>query len=164
MNYQLSLRIFLICLIALILTILPIPASLSSFRPPWILLVILYLQFFLPAYFSVTVTIVLGLSLDLLMSTLMGEHIIALVAATWIASTRVRRFHLLSLLQQIAIITGLSFIYELMLYWIDIYQGYNHSMLMVLGTTLLSLMVWPWVSLLLSHFFCRPTSNRSKWA
>lgn len=164
MNYQLSFRIVLACLVALILTILPIPASLSSFRPPWILLVILYIQFFLPTYFSVTVTILLGLCLDLLLSTLMGEHIIALVVATWIASTRVRRFHLLSLLQQIAIVTGLSFVYELMLYCIDIYQGFNHSLLMVFGTTLLSLMVWPWVSLLLNYCFCMPTPNRSKWA
>ncbi len=164
MNYQLNLRLVLAFFVAFILTILPIPSSLSCFRPPWVLLVILYIQFFLPTHFRVTVTVLLGLCLDLLLSTLMGEHIIALVMTTWIASTRVRRFHLFSLPQQIAIITSLSLTYQLMLYLIDTYQGFNHSLTMVFGTSLVSLMVWPWVSLLLSHFFYMPKRNRSKWA
>lgn len=164
MNYQLNLRLILAFFIALILTILPLPNSLSCFRPPWVLLVILYIQFFLPTYFRVTVTIVIGLCLDLLLSTLMGEHVIALAMTTWLASTRVRRFHMFSLPQQMGIITLLSLTYQLTLYFIDTYQDFNHSLTMVFGTTLTSLIIWPWLSLLLSHCFYMPTRRRSKWA
>lgn len=164
MNYQFNLRLALAFLIALILTILPLPSSLSCFRPPWVLLVILYIQFFLPSYFSVMVTILSGLCLDLLLSTLMGEHMIALAMTTWIASTRVRRFHLVSLHQQMAMICALSLMYQLMLYLIDTYQGFNHALTMLFGTSLVSLIVWPWISLTLDHCFYMPKRHKSKWA
>ena len=55
----LPLRLVLALLLALMLTVLPLPELLAGFRPPWLLLLILYVQFFLPSYFNVTVVVVI---------------------------------------------------------------------------------------------------------
>lgn len=160
MSFKLEIHLALFFLLALVLTILPLPYGLACFRPPWVLLLILYVQFFLPNYTSLTATVVLGLCLDVLLSTLLGEHIFALVLTTWLASTRARRFHMFLLPQQMVLITLLCFVYQLVLYAIDLYQDFNNTLLMVLGTTLLSLMIWPWLSMLLERSFHLGSQNR----
>jgi rod shape-determining protein MreD len=152
MNYQLNVRLLFAFFISLVLTILPSPNLIVGIRPPWSLLLILYLQFFLPKYFKLSMILLIGLLLDVLLSTCLGEHMFALVITTWIASTRVRQFHLFSLPQQMALVTLLCLIYQCILYFIDSYQGYNHSFLMVLGATMMSLIIWPWVRLLLTQW------------
>ena len=161
MSFKLEVHLVLFFLLALILTILPLPYGLSGFRPPWVLLLILYVQFFLPNYASLTATVALGLCLDVLLSTILGEHIFALVLTTWLASTRARRFHIFALPQQMILITLLCFVYQLVLYAVDFYQEFNSTLLMVLGTTLLSLMIWPWLSILLGHCFHLGSQKRS---
>jgi rod shape-determining protein MreD len=162
MNYTFSIRLISVLLLGLVLTIIPIPHLLAGIRPPWVLLVILYIQFYIPTAFNLVLIVSMGLCLDVLLSTLLGEHVLALVITTWIASTRVRRFHLFALPQQMALITLFCCIYEVVLYLIDVYQGYNHSLLMVLGTTLISLMLWPWASFFFSQYFHNRPRNRAR--
>lgn len=161
MVLNLNVRIFLALLVALILTIIPIPNLFSNFRPPCVLLVVLYIQFFLPRYFHLFKIVILGLCLDGLLSTILGEHILALVITSWIASSRVSRFHIFSLSQQMALIIMLGFIYQFIIYLIELYQGYNNTLPMVLGTTLVTMLVWPWVNLLLDRFFSRRCIRQS---
>jgi rod shape-determining protein MreD len=151
-NYQLNVRLVFVFFVSLILTIIPIPNMIVGIRPPWSLLLILYIQFFLPKYFNLSTTLLVGLLLDVLLSTCLGEHMFALVLTTWIASARVRRFHLFSLPQQMALITFLCLFYQSIIYFIDSYQGYNHSFLMVIGATMMSLVMWPWVRFLLTQW------------
>ena len=162
MTFKLEIRLVLFFLLALIITIVPLPYGLTGFRPPWVLLLLLYVQFFLPNYANVTATVLLGLCLDVLLATLLGEHIFALVMTTWLASTRARRFHMFVLPQQIAVITLLCFVYQFTLYLIDSYQDFNNTIVMVLGTTLLSLMIWPWLNVLLERCFHSGAQNRGR--
>jgi rod shape-determining protein MreD len=151
-SYSINVRLAFIFFAALAFAIIPLPTILSAIRPPCVLLVVLYIQFYLPNYFSVTMVALLGLILDVLLSTLIGEHMFALVVTTWLASTRVRRFHLFSLPQQIGVITAFCCLYQALLYFIDIYQGYNNSLSKVLAATIISFMIWPWIRLLLTYF------------
>ncbi len=164
MSYKLNIRLLLAFLVTLILTILPLPQVISGFRPPWVLMLTLYIQFYFPKYFSLIVVIVMGILLDVLLSTMLGENVFALVITTWIASSRVRRFHLISIPQQMALITMLSFLYQCILYGVDSYQGFSHSILNVLGTTFISFIIWPWLSLLLGHYFYINTRKSTKHA
>ena len=163
MRLKLNFHLIFVFLCALMLTIMPLPNVFVSFRPPWVLLVLLYTQFYLPNYFSLIVTVILGISMDVLLSTILGQHVLALIIPAWIASGRTRRFHIFSMSQQLLLLTLLCFIYQLVLYLIDSYQGFNHTLLMMLATTLTSLMVWPWVNLLLSRFFNPGVQNREKF-
>lgn len=143
--FHLSLAI----LIALVLTILPIPSVFADFRPPWVLLVILYSQFFLSNSFPLLFLLVLGVSLDILLATIIGEHIFALVAIAWITTNQARRFQLFLLGKQMAVIGVFCFIYQLLLCAIDSLQGLHPLAWSPLIAAFMGILFWPWVKLLL---------------
>lgn len=163
MSLTLKIRVLLACVFALALTIIPVPSFFASLKPSWILLLILYCQFFLPNLFYLTATILLGLFLDILLSTTLGEHSLALVITTWVASSKVQRFHMFPMLQQMLLIALFCFIYQLSLYFFDARQGFNSTFLNVVGTTLMSFLVWPWIQLILSNYFNTGIQKRDKF-
>src|SRR4029079_7441140 len=101
---NLRIKLLLGFIVALILSILPMPSLISAFRPPWVLLLVLYIEYFLPGNFKLTSLLFVGLLMDVLLSTVIGEHSFALLLVTWIASSRSRRFQFFSMMQQIFLI------------------------------------------------------------
>ena len=101
MDEKSSLTFMVGFIVALILSILPMPELISAFRPPWVLLLVLYIEYFLPGNFKLTTLLIVGLLLDVLLSTVIGEHSFALLLVTWIASSKSRRFQFFSMMQQI---------------------------------------------------------------
>lgn len=85
-------RIFLTLLSTLILTIIPMPELLLGIRPPWVLLFVLYIQFFLPGYFNLISLFLLGLCMDVLLATTIGEHAFTLMLTTWVSSGKSSAF------------------------------------------------------------------------
>ncbi|KTD06773.1 rod shape-determining protein MreD [Legionella jamestowniensis] len=142
------LRLFIAVLISLALTILPLPDFLTGLRPPWILMLILYLQFFLPNYFNVTLLLIVGLLLDVLLATVLGEHAFALSVVTWLASNKARRFYLFSMGQQMALIGFFCLLYQTLIMMIELFMGYHISFIMSVGGAAISMILWPWVRLL----------------
>jgi len=157
---SLRLRWFVALIITFILTILPLPALLLSFRPPWILLFVLYVQFFLPDYFNLAVLLVIGLVLDVLLSTVLGEHAFALSFVVWVASNKARRFRLFSMSQQMVLIGFFCFLYQTIILIIDASFGYHVRFITSLGGTLVSILLWPWVRLILDDSFLAKISYR----
>ena len=155
-------RMILAFILALALTIIPLPQALSYFRPSWILLLLLYLLFFFPRYFTLSMVFFLGLLLDILLSTVMGGHVFALSLTMWIAYSKVRRFGLYSSIQQMLAIGFFSFLYEATLVIIDAAQGYKPSFLGILGTVLTSMLFWPWLKILLKSEVKTPNSSGSR--
>ncbi len=133
---------------ALVLSILPMPELISSFRPPWILLLVLYIEYFIPGKFHITTLLLVGLVLDVLLSTVIGEHSFALLLVTWLASTRSRRFQFFSMMQQIILIGMFCFIYQATISLIDALLAFNYSLWMPIASALLSMFIWPWIRLL----------------
>jgi len=145
----LNARLFLTLTASLVLTIIPLPATLSEVRPAWVLLVVLYVQCCLPTYFRITWVFLLGLCLDVLSSAVMGEHAFALLLTTWLATGRQRRFGFLSTLQQMSVIGLFCLFYEFVIYCIDAFFGYTNHLFSVLGVACMSMLFWPWLRLLL---------------
>lgn len=133
---------------ALILSILPMPELISAFRPPWILLLVLYIEYFLPGNFKLTTLLIVGLLLDVLLSTVIGEHSFALLLVTWIASSKSRRFQFFSMMQQICLIGFFCLCYQAVISFIDALLGFNYSLFMPFISALLSMFIWPWIRLL----------------
>lgn len=140
-------RFLLIIPFTLILSILPTPEILTAFRPPWVCMLILYLQCFLPRYFNLVLVMVLGLCLDVLLSTIMGEHAFALLCFSWIANTKARRFQFFSIFQQMAFIGFYCFLYESVLLSIDVLSGFHYILWKPFSTALLAIIFWPWIRL-----------------
>ena len=143
-----NLRLLLALFIAFVLTILPLPEAVMGFRPPWILLFALYVRFFLPSYFNITVVFFLGLCVDVLLSTVIGEHAFALLLTTWFASGKARRFIFFSLIQQMMLIAVFCLIYQLIIFFIDAFLGYHNNILTLTGAVALSVFFWPWIRML----------------
>ncbi|CDZ78877.1 Rod shape-determining protein MreD [Legionella massiliensis] len=141
-------RLFVAALLVLALTILPLPELLIGLRPPWVLVLLLYLQFFLPDHFNLMLLLVIGLALDVLLSTVLGEHAFALSIVSWIASTKARRFRLFTMGQQMALIGFFCLLYQAVILMIDASLGYYYGFIMPLGSTLITILLWPWVRLL----------------
>lgn len=145
---NLSLRLWVGFIGALVLSILPIPELISAFRPPWVLLLVLYIEYYLPGNFKLTALLILGLLLDVLLSTVIGEHSFALLLVTWIASSKSRRFQFFSMLQQICLIGFFCFLYQSVISFTDALLGFHYSLLMPLASALLGMFFWPWIRLL----------------
>lgn len=141
------LRLSLAFIIALILTILPLPYFLSGFRPPWVLLLSLYLTFYLPRSLNLLVLFILGLILDVLLSTVLGEHAFSLLLVTGLARPKQRRFSHFPIGQQVIVIGLLSFSYQFTLFCIDGSFGYSVHFLSIVLSTALSMVLWPWIRL-----------------
>jgi rod shape-determining protein MreD len=144
----LNLRLFLALLIAFVLTILPLPEIIAGIRPPWILLFVLYIQFFLPNYYNITLLLFLGLCVDILLSTVIGEHAFALLLTTWFAAGRTRRFNFFSLVQQMVLIAVFCLIYQLIIFLIEAFLGYHNSLWVLACAAMLGMVLWPWLRVL----------------
>jgi rod shape-determining protein MreD len=147
----LNIRLFFALFLSFVLTILPLPEMIMAFRPPWVLLFVLYIQFFLPNYFNITLLFLLGLCLDVLLSTVIGEHAFALVVTTWFAAGKARRFSFFAMIQQMLLVALFSCIYELIVYLIEAFVGYHNAPWIIVGPAVLSMFFWPWVRILLAH-------------
>jgi rod shape-determining protein MreD len=144
-----GLRLFLSLILFLILTIIPLPNVMMGIRPPWVLMLILYIEIYVPNYFSVILTLFVGICVDVLLSTAIGEHSFALLLTAWIASGKLRQFRFYSIIQQMLLIAVLSFMYQLDVFLIDGLLGYNYSIWIPCMTALSALIVWPWMRMLL---------------
>ena len=145
---NLRMRLWLWFMAALSLTILPMPEMISMFRPPWILLLVLYIEYFLPGKFKLSALLLTGLLLDVLLSTVIGEHSFALLLITWIASSKSRRFQFFSMMQQICLIGFFCLAYQAVICFIDGLLGFHYMMLSPFTSALMGMFFWPWIRLL----------------
>lgn len=145
---SLHFRLAIAIVLALALTILPLPDLLIGLRPPWVLMLVLYLQFFLPNYFNVIILLLIGLVLDVLLATVLGEHVFALSVVSWIASNKARRFNFFSMWQQMALIGFFCLLYQMLILTMEAFLGYHIAFIMSLGSAVISMLLWPWVRLL----------------
>lgn len=143
-----NLRFVFAVLLVLSLTIIPIPDMVTAFRPPWVLMFVLYVQFYMPRYFRVTWVFFLGLSLDVLLASVFGEHAFALILTSCLAAGKTRRFSFFSITQQMILIAMFCLVYQLIIVLIDAALGYNNQIMFALGTVFITMIFWPWVKLL----------------
>lgn len=145
---NLRIRLGLSFIVVLLLSILPMPELISAFRPPWVLLLILYIEYFLPGNFKLTTLLFVGLLLDVLLATVIGEHSFALLLVTWIASSKTRRFQFFSMMQQIFLIGFFCLLYQSIISLIAVLLGFNYSIFAPFASAVVSMFLWPWIRLL----------------
>lgn len=153
MARSITTRFMLGLLFAFILTALPVPVGLSGFKPVWVLLYILYIQFYLPQYIHALFLLLIGLCLDVLLSATLGEHAFALIFTIWLISEKSRRFEFFPISQQLLLVFLCCLIYQAIIFFIDAFQGYHYDIFPMLCSAFLSLLFWPWIKMLLDYFF-----------
>lgn len=135
-------RLLLLMFLAFIFTIIALPEPIAIFRPFWVLLLMLYIQFMLPNVFHLSIVVVFGLILDALGANAMGEHVFALGLVAWCASGRARRFKFFSMPQQIVWIFVLCLIYQSTLSLLNYILGYPFSPVYLVISVCMSTLIW----------------------
>lgn len=105
-------------LIALLLSIIPMPSFVNWLRPEWVLLVLIYWALMLPGRVGVSIAFFLGLVMDLLRGTLFGAHALAFVLITYFVIRFCQQFRMFPLWQQAVLIFMLTFLYQTFQFWV----------------------------------------------
>jgi rod shape-determining protein MreD len=115
--------VYVTALIAMMLTVIPLPQLLSVVWPQLLVLVVLYWSTMAPRAGGMLLGFLGGLSLDVLQGTQLGQHALALSLLTYLAI----RFHLLTrakpIFEQALFVLAALVAYELLLWAIDGYSG-----------------------------------------
>ena len=141
--------------LALILTLLPMPAWFQAFRPAWALLVMVFWALLLPGRLSITLAWVVGLLMDVLNGTLLGEHPFALTLIVYFVARMKNQLLMFSLFQQGLAVFFLVLVYLFMLFCIQGFLGYFPNTWFYWLPAVTSMLLWPWVSIILKDWYAR---------
>ena len=141
--------IVLTFVVALMLTALPMPEWAVLWRPEWLSLVLIYWCMAVPARVGVASAWGLGLLLDVLSGTLLGQHALGLSLVAFVTHQTHRRVRVLPLWQQGLSVFTLILLYEVVVLWVNGIQGHPVQPAAYWGAPLTSTVRWPWVFVVL---------------
>lgn len=144
-----GLIIFTTFFIALLLTVFPLPEPLRLFRPQWYTLVLIYWVLALPDRIGVGIAWGLGILVDVLTGTLLGQHALALSVIAYIALKQHQIIRLSPMWQQSLTILGLLLLEKLLDLWVNgalsrPTYDWRFWLSLIIGTLL-----WPWIYFIL---------------
>jgi rod shape-determining protein MreD len=93
--------------------------------------------------------LVIGLFVDSLLGTLLGQHALALVVITYLNLNLYLRIRVLSLVQQSVYVFGLLLISQVIIFWVDGIMGLTIPVQAVLLAPLIGALMWPCVFIIL---------------
>jgi rod shape-determining protein MreD len=123
MNSEPRGAMLLTALIALILTVLPLPTYLAIVRPMFLVMTVLYWSIASPRAGGIALGFFSGLLLDVFQSPVLGEHALALTCITFVAVREHQRIRSKPAFQQSLMVFAVLLAYESLLFWID---GWTH--------------------------------------
>lgn len=106
-------------LIALTLTVLPLPDMLALIRPEWTALVLLYWTIALPERVGVGIAWLVGFLQDALLGTLLGQHALAFALIAFLALRFHQQLRPMPVHQQAFVIFSLLIAAKLVVLWIN---------------------------------------------
>ncbi len=144
------LPIIVTILLALMLTLVPLPEALDPLRPDWVMLILIYWAMTAPSSYNVGSAWVIGILLDVAQGTLLGQHALALCVVVYITI----KFHLLMrvfpLLQLTATVFALLALYQFLLFLINGVAGVTASAIDYWASVITGAIVWPFLAMFLS--------------
>ena len=139
-------------LVALVLSVYPLPMNLRWLRPEFVLLVAIYWIFFMPLTVSFTLLCLLGLFQDLLEGVPFGQHSLGLVIVAYICILSYQRVSNFSIWRQSAWVFVLVGIAQLTDNWVQGMAGRSLSGIQFLYSAITSALIWPLCCALLNRW------------
>ncbi len=136
-------------LIAIFLALLPMPDWTIWLRPAWVLMILIYWAMMTPSQVGVGVAWLVGLVMDLLNGTLLGEHALAYTIVIYFVSKMHIRLRMFPLLQQGMSILIFILLYQFILYCIQGFIGELPSSHLYWLSSVTSMLLWPWLFVLM---------------
>lgn len=131
-------------LLALLLSVMPMPEPFSFGRPMWLAMTVAFWVMILPHRVGLVTAWCAGLASDVLYGELFGQQalVMTLVATmVLVLYQRIRRF---PLWQQSLVMLPVFGIAQLLSLWLDSLAGSRPPMLLLLLPALVSAFLWPW--------------------
>lgn len=141
--------ILLFLLLALPLSVLPLPLELRWWRPEFLLLLCIYFALEVPEKFGVIGAWLSGFVLDIVEGNLPGQSALAFSVVVYIVLLQYQRIRMFSLLQQMALAGMLVGIAQLLAYWIQVLGAQPLRGMQFLQPALSSALCWPLLVLVL---------------
>lgn len=135
--------------VGIILTIWPLPGTMNWLRPAWPMLILLYWTLMIPNHVDIKLAWVIGLLLDGLHGSLLGEHALAYLLTIYLAGLIRRQILILPLWLQMLMILLLMLIYQLIIFLIQGFAGQVISSWHYWLVALTSALFWPLIVMLL---------------
>jgi len=144
-------RLVLSVLVALILTVLPLPPWLDVVRPAFLVLTVLYWSVNAPRAGGLALGFFAGLLLDVFQGPVLGEHALALSLITYIAVREHQRIRSKPAIQQALIVFAALILYEVVLFMIDGWTGHPVTSPLRWVHTVTGALIWPAAAAMLSY-------------
>jgi rod shape-determining protein MreD len=114
----------LTALLALILTVLPLPTWMNIVRPAFLVLTVLYWSIAAPRAGGIALGFFAGIMLDVFQGPLLGEHALALCIITYVAVREHQKIRSKPAFQQSLIVFAFLLAYESILFALDGWTGH----------------------------------------
>ncbi len=133
-------------IIALFLTIIPLPVWAQAVRPYWLMLIVIYWVMMMPEYVGVGIAWGVGLLFDVLQGAVLGQYALAMMVIAYLTYKLHYQLRVFPLWQQtIAVFLFIS-LGQLLILWTNALMGlstvayWQHWM-----AVLFSALLWPWL-------------------
>jgi len=151
MNVDSRGRLLLSVLVALILTVLPLPPWLDAVRPAFLVLTVLYWSVYAPWTGGIALGFFAGLLLDVFQGPVLGEHALALALVTYMAVREHQRVRSKPAIQQAMFVLVALILYEVVLFMIDGWTGHPVTSPLRWVHTVTGALIWPPTAALLAY-------------
>ena len=141
--------IALTLIFALMFTLLPLPQWALPYRPELVLLVLIYWAMAVPERVGVGISWGMGLLVDVIRGTLLGQHALAFALVAYITLRLHRRIRVFPIGQQALSIMPLVAVSQSLVLWVKGISGEPPGSWSYWLPTLTSAIIWPWVFLIL---------------
>ncbi|MFD0966869.1 rod shape-determining protein MreD [Seminibacterium arietis] len=140
-----------ICLfiVAMVLEISPWPLMLQSFKPAWVVMVLMYWVLAIPRKISIGSAFVLGIVWDLVLGSILGIHALVLSVFAYLISANHLIIRNLSLWMQSFLVIIFVFSIRLSVFLIELFLHNADFNPQEIFGAIMSGILWPWIFLLL---------------
>lgn len=135
--------------VALVLAVIPAPDWAEPFIPDWVALTLIYWCMAIPDRVSVGTGWVVGLVLDVLYGSLLGQHALALTLIAFLTVKLHLQLRMFPRWQQAVIVLILLAISQLLVIWIRGIAGRAPETIAYWTPSIVGMVVWPWLFVVL---------------
>jgi rod shape-determining protein MreD len=153
--------VFMTIMVAVLLSLLPLPEFLLPFKPYWVALVVIYWSLETHDMISMGLAFLIGLVVDILSGSLMGLHALSLVVMVFLVQRFRSRLRFFPPWQQALSVLGLLVNDRIILIWITALLGEPLPTWKFWLPPLVGMALWPWLFLLLDRIRARTRLQKS---
>jgi len=135
--------------IALLLTMLPLPGWMERLRPEWVTMVLIYWCLALPNRVGVGIAWITGILLDVTRGAILGQNALALALVALVVIHLHQRIRVYPLWQQALTVLMLVAFSQMLGLWVRGAVGQSPESWAYWLPSLASMLLWPWVFLVL---------------